>query len=779
MKEIHSLGQLLSEYDIVVPMIQRDYVQGSNFHAQKRDMFVKKLVSCLESGEEINLDFIYGVCDEKKKNQFMPLDGQQRLTTLFLLRWLMLHYVDIQDEFATDARNYFSYQIRRSSESFCKKMISETFHLHGLEGQHAISSYIKAKNWFVNEWDLDPTIRAMLDMLDAVYTILPKEKVRVETMLDNFDRCIHFDILDMKNYHLSDSLYVKMNERGKQLTDFENWKAAFIGLLDLHHKNAAFDASDEDRKQCDTLAKYFEHSIEHQWTDLLWTYAFKEWEAKDDEEKKRGYPTIDKAFMNLFKYYHEIIFFSEHPQIEGRDVQTKDFENSLEQQAATFGLGHGNHVIDLYTFLDTWSKIDQANNIDRFFDEIDLRLWGKDPKPNLFRKCISDNDFDIRHKILLFALTEYCSQNACYSVTDDLRIYMRVCRNLVESINQFVRASVSINTNVRVSDWNKYATAIKRLSSEPNVFDAIYDCRQMPGFGNIQHEIEKHEAGDYEHMKKWEDLDIFKGNLSAILPLKKFYSSEEIDEAIDAFLSATCTQKVQLLVAFGYKGVNAGWCMFGNRHFFGSDGRWDVIFSYDAQKVQTAFMDYVRQYKASRSVSEIIGLNAAASSSYSFRYYVLKYDAFAEVEVPGKNPCFYYAWMDQAPLEIIGLTSYSQSPLLSYHSEPFAAAVATSFKENELIYSQIAYVSRYNERASLYIDDKNLKMSSHDDHWSIEEIRSDAESGHLQQLKADLPADCSFCLTEEGGPRLRLASIQGKDLVETGIDFIQYLFNHK
>ena len=69
--------------DIEIPMLQRDYAQGrEDANAKKiRERFLDTLTSALE-GAPVVLDFIYGSVENGK---FYPLDGQQRLTTLFLL----------------------------------------------------------------------------------------------------------------------------------------------------------------------------------------------------------------------------------------------------------------------------------------------------------------------------------------------------------------------------------------------------------------------------------------------------------------------------------------------------------------------------------------------------------------------------------------------------------------------------------------------------------------------------------------------------------------------
>mgnify|MGYP004703844449 CR=1 FL=1 len=82
--------QLIQEYHIQIPIIQRDYAQGRNTAHEIRDSFLDALLAYLEENRKHrDLDFVYGnqsaeAIDEEIK--FIPLDGQQRLTTLFLDR---------------------------------------------------------------------------------------------------------------------------------------------------------------------------------------------------------------------------------------------------------------------------------------------------------------------------------------------------------------------------------------------------------------------------------------------------------------------------------------------------------------------------------------------------------------------------------------------------------------------------------------------------------------------------------------------------------------------
>ena len=316
---INTFKQLAENNQITIPIIQRDYVQGADANATKRDRFITVLLNALKDKIERHLDFIYGSGDENDVNRFLPLDGQQRLTTLFLLRWVLNLRCGKTDILA-DKGQFFSYQTRRSTELFCQKLIEEQI---SYPESGSISKYIKEEmNWFMDAWKNDKTITAMLDMVDAIDAMLDKDEYKdhIDEMAENVDYCITFDLLDMDDYHLTDSLYIKMNERGKQLTDFENWKASFIRILRKHHLDKVqFESiSDDPNKRAhDNIVSYFEYSIEHQWTDMLWKYSLPEWNHDDPDA---AYPSIDEKFMQLFKFMHEMIFFIDNPQIDGHDV---------------------------------------------------------------------------------------------------------------------------------------------------------------------------------------------------------------------------------------------------------------------------------------------------------------------------------------------------------------------------------------------------------------------------------------------------------------------------
>ena len=99
MNQTYTLLSLCEAYQkIEIPIIQRNYVQGNDKTIRRH--FVNYLVKALTQQSPVELDFVYGAerqdtrltdncapnnCAPQVGKVLIPLDGQQRLTTLWLL----------------------------------------------------------------------------------------------------------------------------------------------------------------------------------------------------------------------------------------------------------------------------------------------------------------------------------------------------------------------------------------------------------------------------------------------------------------------------------------------------------------------------------------------------------------------------------------------------------------------------------------------------------------------------------------------------------------------
>lgn len=115
--------ELLSDNDVEkvdIPRIQRDYAQGRSAEAERRENFLNAICEHLRDYNPLHLDFIYGKLEQEIK-VFYPIDGQQRLTTLFLLHW---YFGVIDGKFdELEILKKFSYDTRPSSRDFCIALV--------------------------------------------------------------------------------------------------------------------------------------------------------------------------------------------------------------------------------------------------------------------------------------------------------------------------------------------------------------------------------------------------------------------------------------------------------------------------------------------------------------------------------------------------------------------------------------------------------------------------------------------------------------------------------
>ena len=146
---------------IEIPIIQRDYAQGREGKEELRENFLKFLLEAI-NGTPKELDFVYG---SVRNNILQPLDGQQRLTTLFLLHWFVAVKENRLNDELKNLLTKFTYETRTSSREFCIDLINKGIIYNP---EQNISTLIIDSSWFFLSWKRDQTIKSMLTMLDDI-----------------------------------------------------------------------------------------------------------------------------------------------------------------------------------------------------------------------------------------------------------------------------------------------------------------------------------------------------------------------------------------------------------------------------------------------------------------------------------------------------------------------------------------------------------------------------------------------------------------------------------
>lgn len=254
--EKFNYSKLLEKYDyIIIPKIQRDYAQGRQTDkderaAKIRENLIKDIFNMGTDGLDFQIIFgtqeirqeINGTKTEEKK-VFVPIDGQQRLTTLFLLD-LYKYKKDIcYNNTLVKRKPIFIYETRNSASDFCVDVVNNKW--IDFPDKNSPKEAITKATWFQHYWADDPTVEGMLVMLDAIHAEAKQMK-----QLPNIDN-IHFAYFNIGQENISDTIYLKMNTRGKELTSFENLKATL-------------------EKEFKDLSQEWKRNIDGKWQDAFW-----------------------------------------------------------------------------------------------------------------------------------------------------------------------------------------------------------------------------------------------------------------------------------------------------------------------------------------------------------------------------------------------------------------------------------------------------------------------------------------------------------------------------
>lgn len=336
-----TFSELFDKVSIVeIPIIQRDYAQGRQEQSEVRDTFLNSLFSALtmdktdSDKQTLNLDFVYGDIDNH--NTLSVLDGQQRLTTLFLLHWFLAvkhqHLAEFKTRFGQDNKSRFTYKTRPSSSEFFDALVSnddikKRYHKITRKHNYSIHELISDSTWFFSAWKQDPTVQACLNMLKAIENRFECcDSDLYLRMIDSNNPYITFQFLPLSNFGLSDELYIKMNARGKPLTPFENFKANLQQII----KSFSEDSTNYNlkfREDKVNAYEYFIHKIDTDWADLFWTYR----------TVGNNPDTYDDELMNFIRLIILYQYIIDHENHNGKsdDKLNTFFGNNARLQALT------------------------------------------------------------------------------------------------------------------------------------------------------------------------------------------------------------------------------------------------------------------------------------------------------------------------------------------------------------------------------------------------------------------------------------------------------------
>ena len=501
----YTFWKLIQENEVQIPQVQRDYVYGRTVGSGKEatvlDGLLNEFKRVLESSgdDTIVLDFVYGDIHRKdnKYEYLIPLDGQQRLTTLYLLHVYAAVRQSIKNAEETGDQRClpegaeklarFSYETRTSASTLCDNLVNHFITRLNLE--ESISEQIEGDPRYLPSYDFDPTIRSILNVLDRIQVVF-KDTNDIWDRLTCDRKRIGFDYLPMNDYKLSDELYIKMNSRGKFLTRYELFKSDLLGYI-------------QEKFGIEERRKF---SI---WTDVNLTNIA--WRLKKEGKDKKDNDIDDYLldfYQNIFNYLHYL-------NKEGKIAKKASFENVLETKD------------DWALFKDILNTIENSSEKELYNQEWDsffyvddivlgkeglIRLFTDREKDHVFKRAFTKGNLMNAEYLYLHSMILLNQNKFDFGKTFKK---LRIIRNVVVNSNFYMREE-NLHTMLYV------LTAF--LNDEEFITTGI-GPKVIFQESQVNEEIEKQKLND----KAYDDLLVYENHLFLKASVGLFMSTGKLD----------------------------------------------------------------------------------------------------------------------------------------------------------------------------------------------------------------------------------------------------------
>lgn len=511
-----------SPVTLVIPRLQRPYAQGRQEVEHIRKAFIKEIFEALSHGSDLKLNFIYGTL--KENGEFEVLDGQQRLTTLFLL----YTYIHIREKkelpncLKNNEKVALRYETRQTTQKFIEKL-TELETLSELTTQkegdnNTPSAYLKKQIWFTEALRLDSSVQGMIVMLDAIHEQYEqyKQNNQNSNSLNGNLKNLHFLALRLENFNLTEELYVKMNARGLPLTSFEKFKADLVGYLKDKNKDTERDWLE------------FTSKLDAEWIDIFWK------SGKEDLEVSNRY---FRFFFRSTAILSLIVKDTLDKKNKDKDIDISFFQERSEEQTPDkstkvvpyFGFEHYKELFDILYKQQNNNLSPIANPLVNFtklltvLKELPLTApWGDSLKLFDEQKDYTFKTAAVFAGFLLYVLyqpfsnTQSGEDNAFNLPKDDfnkwMRIVWRISENTVLDKKDSLFALIRLFFGVITENENDISAKIKAYSPKNNKA--------------FQEEVEKINI-DQEELVEIDKHKFFKGFAAPILNESSFVANHQ------------------------------------------------------------------------------------------------------------------------------------------------------------------------------------------------------------------------------------------------------------
>jgi hypothetical protein len=264
---------------ILIPDLQRDYCWGDVFsEGQKLSLahsFTEELLALSKKtqGTE-NMEISYGIIYtyEYPETFYYLCDGQQRLTTIYLIVGVLNNYLNDsrlkQLLMLNNGQPRLKYEIRNSTDYFIKHLVKDFLNP---SAQSNLSDLTKA-SWFRKEYEDDPSVKSIDAAVKSIQSLIKKEDSQL-----------------VADFILNKMGFVYVNLKGNEtLTDYSYSQVRSYGEKMYEIVNTSGDPMEPNEHLKASLISKVPNSEQELWTekwetwqDFFWVHKSKDQESAD------------------------------------------------------------------------------------------------------------------------------------------------------------------------------------------------------------------------------------------------------------------------------------------------------------------------------------------------------------------------------------------------------------------------------------------------------------------------------------------------------------------
>lgn len=501
--------------EIVIPEIQRDYVWGKdqvesilesiakdfNSYLTARLPFKVEADPQLEADFEefykrrkysSNIGFIYAYNDEEYPGKYFLIDGQQRLTTIYLL---LLALANRNKETAIDFRRTYllenniklNYRVREASHDFMTRFAQLV-----LETDEPATN----QNWYHKDYENDETIKNLVSNYNTIQYFIDTQKIDEAPFYQYLQNMVDIWYFDTNISEQGEELYIYINARGEQIQDNENIKADLLGRLE----------SDEE-KNCYGL-------LWEQWQDFFWLNKGEENENADDgfNEFLACISGLENYLSGDESYFYSTDDFDENKEAKKKKgIKVKDVLKNVSLPVVE------RYVNALQFLLNKKGDLPQYYTYHAWAENCCSEIWKivNNERTNWYADYNDDDRSTERNKMVFLWSTLYYLTTIDVAHTSTVEVY-RAIRKFYLKYHNYIRSVSTIQDQVDLLVDGTVVISVGEEESEESLKTLLLDRYTGADQLHIEEEIWQIE----DHKFNLDGKDVGGRNIGHLVDLK-------------------------------------------------------------------------------------------------------------------------------------------------------------------------------------------------------------------------------------------------------------------